>query len=168
MLIEKLSPVMTEKIGRRLWVLLEDFHFTIEGVERTIPKGFVFDGNSTPRPMWFLCSPAGGAYSEAGLIHDWFYSLDCSEVVTREFADLVHKYTGKFRGSNKPRAFLVHKGIRVGGKKSFRVVYSSSKLLPPGVCYDYEYAVKRVKGLVGPDNEFDSQDILDRGHGEVV
>jgi len=60
----------------RKWKLLENSDFKIfvdnSTVVVTIPKGYVFDGASIPRPFWFLLSPTGLLLIPA-LIHDYGY-----------------------------------------------------------------------------------------------
>lgn len=41
----------------------------------TIPKGFEFDGSSSPRFLWWLF-PSYGDFLFAALIHDWMYKTD--------------------------------------------------------------------------------------------
>lgn len=48
MAVKILSPLMTERLRNRLWVLLAPLKFSIDGVEYEVPPGFVFDGNSSP------------------------------------------------------------------------------------------------------------------------
>jgi hypothetical protein len=143
MKIEILSPLMTERLGNRLWVLLAPFQFMVDGELYEIPAGFVFDGNSSPRILWALCSPVGGAYGEAGPPHDYFYSLDCPVPVPRRKADQIHQAIGTQRGANTVRAALVYAGIRGGGESSFRKIHSIEKLNEK-TCYDFNYAHKRV------------------------
>lgn len=144
--VKILSPLMTERLGNRLWVLLAPFEFSVDGKIYKIQTGFVFDGNSAPRALWALCSPVGGAYGEAGPPHDYFYSLDCQEVVPRKYADKVHCAIGMYRGANLPRAKVVYGGLRLVGKSSYRKMYSFAKLSKKS-CYDYKYAHSRVLAL---------------------
>jgi hypothetical protein len=146
MKIEILSPLMTERLGNRLWVVLSVFKFTVDSVPHEISPGFVFDGNSSPRLLWALCSPVGGVYGEAGPPHDWFYSLDCPVAVSRKYADDVHKAIGVYRGAGRLRSKLVYTGIRGGGSGSFRKMHSIEKLNEK-TCYDFKYACQRVINL---------------------
>lgn len=143
MLVEILTPLMTERLGNRLWVLLAPFKFSVDGQEYKILPGFVFDGNSSPRCLWTLCSPVGGVYGEAGPIHDWFYSLDCPHLVSRRRADQIHQAIGVMRGAGQARAKLVYVGIRAGGDSSFMTCHSIEKL-NKNTCYDLCYAQSRV------------------------
>lgn len=144
--IKILSPLKTERLGNRLWVLLAPFKFSVDGKEYEAPTGFVYDGNSAPRLLWALCSPVGGVYGEAGPAHDWFYSLDCPTPVSRRQADQIHRAIGIMRGAGQVRAALVYVGIRCGGKRSFRAIHSIEKLTA-STCYDVNYARSRVIAL---------------------
>jgi hypothetical protein len=58
--------IKVEKIGKRQWKLLEDFRF--------VPAGFVTNGASVPRILWWFLDPATEAF-EAAVIHDWALSV---------------------------------------------------------------------------------------------
>jgi hypothetical protein len=60
----------------RKWQLIEDWLYDLpDGATIIIPKGFVFDGASIPRPLWGLLSPTG-LLLIPGLIHDFAYRYD--------------------------------------------------------------------------------------------
>lgn len=61
----------------RQWRLLEDWCYTLPNsdIVIVIPKGFVFDGASIPKPLWFLLSPTG-LLLIPGLVHDFAYRYD--------------------------------------------------------------------------------------------
>ena len=42
----------------RKWEVMEDWHYD-NNIMITIEKGFVFDGASIPKPLWWLLSPVG-------------------------------------------------------------------------------------------------------------
>ena len=79
-------PIATEKHGFtvwlhsvRTWELTENWKYTLPtsctgGKEVTIiiPKGFVFDGASIPRPFWAILHPSGLLLIPA-LVHDFAY-----------------------------------------------------------------------------------------------
>lgn len=60
-----MPTIKTEKIGKRKWMLLESFG--------PVPAGFVFDGASVPRVLWWFMDPATEAF-EASCLHDYFLS----------------------------------------------------------------------------------------------
>ena len=57
----------------RKWEVMEDWSYP--GFH--IPKGFIFDGASIPRPLWWFLSPVG-LLLIPGLIHDWGYKHNLS------------------------------------------------------------------------------------------
>ena len=80
-------PIATKKQGHTVWMhsvrkwkLTENWEYTIresstgknEKVEIVIPKGFVFDGASVPRPLWAILHPSGLLLIPA-LVHDFAY-----------------------------------------------------------------------------------------------
>lgn len=60
----------------RKWELVEHWHYTYkssgEEIELVIPKGFIFDGASIPRPFWAILNPIG-LLLIPGLLHDYAY-----------------------------------------------------------------------------------------------
>lgn len=65
----------------RQWEVVEDWRYELpDKVTVVIPKGFIFDGASIPRPLWFLLSPTG-LLLIPGLIHDFAYRYDYLWVV---------------------------------------------------------------------------------------
>ncbi len=61
-----------------------------------IPKGFIFDGASIPRPLWGVLSPIG-LLLIPGLIHDFGYRYDY--LWARDADEILYKY-GKGRGQH--------------------------------------------------------------------
>ena len=60
----------------RQWEVVENWFFRLpNGVEIIIPKGFIMDGASIPKPLWGLLSPVGLLLT-GGLIHDFAYRYD--------------------------------------------------------------------------------------------
>ncbi len=75
--IKNYSPLMRLYkwvLFRRRWEVSEDWHFQFpdKGPLVVIPKGFVFDGVSVPKPMHWFLSPTGVLFIP-GLIHDFSY-----------------------------------------------------------------------------------------------
>jgi len=59
----------------RKWELTEDFNYSIDGIQYTIPKGFVFDGASVPKFFRSWLSPMG-VLLIGGLVHDYGYKYE--------------------------------------------------------------------------------------------
>ena len=58
--------------GTRQWIVVEEFHYSIDGVGYKIPKGFQFDGASVPKFLATFLSPVG-VLLMGGLVHDYGY-----------------------------------------------------------------------------------------------
>jgi len=137
------SPLMTERLGNRLWVLTSSFSVSIAGKILIVPKGFVTDGASAPRCVWWLCSPIAGPFGEAAVVHDFLYSLDGPDI-SRLMADEILYWIGVYRGASWLRAWTVKKGVNFFGGSSFKT--GLSKVIV-GKCYNYFTAVRAVELL---------------------
>ena len=56
----------------RTWTIGNDWHFSVNGENYVIPKGFVFDGASVPKFLASWLSPVG-VLLIGGLVHDYIY-----------------------------------------------------------------------------------------------
>lgn len=116
------APLVTERLGNRLWKLREDFVVYIDSVPIKVPAGFITDSASAPPLAWSICAPMAGPWGEAGVVHDYLYSLAGPEV-TKDFADAVLYYIGLYRGAGYFQAFLVWLGVHWFGHKHFKNKY---------------------------------------------
>ena len=114
------TPLVTERLGNKLWKLREDFVVYIDSVPVVVPAGFITDGASAPQLAWSFCAPMAGPWGEAGVIHDYLYSLVGPEV-SKEYADNVLSEVGLHRGANKFHAFLAWLGVHLYGHRFFKV-----------------------------------------------
>lgn len=58
--------------GVRTWEIGKDWHFSVNGEDYVIPKGFIFDGASVPKFLASWLSPVG-VLLVGGLVHDYVY-----------------------------------------------------------------------------------------------
>lgn len=109
-----MQTIKTEKIGKRTWVILEQFG--------PVEPGFITDGASVPRLFWWIASPCTDAF-EAAVLHDWRLFNEMSNPHWLFFVDLL-RY-----GVPKWRAYLLYlavkfwfalKGMRNAIKRLFR------------------------------------------------
>lgn len=98
----KLSPLPIKTLGKsffpriwawvtevRKWELVEDWEYELpDKTIVVIPKHFIFDGASIPRPLWGILSPTG-LLLIPGLIHDFGYRYDY--IWVRDITGKVHK-----------------------------------------------------------------------------
>lgn len=106
------GPMRTEKIGKRSWKLLEDY-VTPYG---NIPAGFIFDGASVPRFLWWFADPASELF-EGACIHDYYYvnAVDKKEVADHAFYQTLLNY------NVRPwKAFIAYQAVKVFGRGMYR------------------------------------------------
>lgn len=107
-----------------------DFEVYIERLGRTIiiPKGFVFDGSTIPRPLQTLFgTPFDEINFISGLVHDYLYDAKCPISVDRQTADEIFYEMQVRNGRNKYKAWIMKMGIRIGGSKHFK---AENKIFP--------------------------------------
>lgn len=143
MQVDILSPLATERLGNRLWVLTAPFIFSIDGQIHTIPRGFVTDGASCPRILWWLCAPVAGPFGEGAVIHDWLYNPDGPDI-GRLNADMALYAFGRFRGANVLQAQAVKSGVNCFGWRYYK---KGAEKLTERSCYDLIWARLRVAGF---------------------
>lgn len=81
----------------RKWEVVENWHYTYHAdndVELVIPKGFIFDGASIPRPFWAILNPIGLLLLQ-GLLHDYAYKYDQLWQVSNGRVKAYNKGEGK-------------------------------------------------------------------------
>ena len=69
------GAILLWSFGSRHWEIAKDFHYTVNGENFIIPKGFKFDGASVPKFLGQFLSPVG-VLLIGGLIHDYGYKYE--------------------------------------------------------------------------------------------
>ena len=69
------TAIMLWVFGTRRWEITKDFHYSLNGENFIIPKGFKFDGASVPKFLAQFLSPVG-LLLIGGLIHDYGYKYE--------------------------------------------------------------------------------------------
>ena len=69
------SAILLWVFGTRHWEIVKDFHYSLNGEDYVIPKGFKFDGASVPKFLAQFLSPVG-LLLIGGLIHDYGYKYE--------------------------------------------------------------------------------------------
>lgn len=109
--------IKTETVGYEKERLLEDYIW--EGV--TIPKGFTFDGASTPR-IFYAIIPPYKRTKKAALVHDWLCSnAKCK--ADRKEADRVFYRLLKEAKLSRVRCIIGYIGVRIGSYMGIGVYY---------------------------------------------
>jgi len=84
--------------------------------EVTVPKGFVTDFASIPRPFWSLLRP-DGEYTYPAIIHDFLY---WNQDRTRDKADMIFKLGMEDFRINAATIAIIYNAVRLGGESSWR------------------------------------------------
>ena len=69
------TAIMLWVFGTRRWEITKDFHYSLNGENFIIPKGFKFDGASVPKFLAQFLYPVG-LLLIGGLIHDYGYKYE--------------------------------------------------------------------------------------------
>ena len=93
--------------------------FTWIGPDITIeiPKRYMFDGASIPRPFWRVVGSPWGPYRDAAAVHDYLYSdghLEYPEVTRKQADQYFHQIMIQV-GISKVLAAIMYRAVRVGG-----------------------------------------------------
>lgn len=112
------DPLHVEIVGYRKKRVVEDIGVWSERLHRTftIPKGFVFDGDSVPRIPGVHALFKGRALRESAL-HDWLYF---SGEVSRKEADLVFLDSMYTSGVHWMYRYPIFFAVRFGGGSGWR------------------------------------------------
>ncbi|QJT70956.1 hypothetical protein GR7B_00158 [Vibrio phage vB_VcorM_GR7B] len=82
----------------------------------TIPKGYVTDGATVPRPLWSIFPPVG-LYFEASTLHDWLLDNDYGW----SYANMKFKESLEQLNIKPWRIFLLHTSVCLYGKMKVAV-----------------------------------------------
>ena len=100
------------------WLLTEELEYDVynTGIIVPVPRGFVTDFTSVPRPFWSLL-PRWGKYGPSAVVHDFLYwDQRCS----RAQADRIMVLAMQESGVGPFRTTLIHTAIRLGGSFAWR------------------------------------------------
>lgn len=67
------SHYASEALKKDMWIVKKEFNFWLDDARTkrvNVPKGYLTDGASVPRPFWSLIPP-WGEYGQAAVMHDW-------------------------------------------------------------------------------------------------
>ena len=103
----KLEPLPLRRWGKaRQWRLVEDFVYR----GWRIPAGFITDGASVPRILYWLFEPTGVLFIPA-ILHDYLYA---TKLVPRSMADRMFR-ENVIKESNVIAGYLAWVGVRLFG-----------------------------------------------------
>ena len=111
-------PVTKEFADGRDWMIFETIEYSIGNscVKIIVPKGFVTDYASIPKPLWSFGLPPHGKYGKAAIIHDYLYwKQDC----TRKQADNLLLIAMKESGVSTLQQSEIYHGVSAGGESAW-------------------------------------------------
>lgn len=74
------------------WILELPVAFMIDQYTITVPAGYVFDGSSIPRALWWLYPPSFAPAWRGSLIHDYGYSHMYKYMAKRFFDEALAEF----------------------------------------------------------------------------
>jgi len=89
------------------WQLLQPF--TLHGI--TVPSGYIFNGSSVPRLLWWLYPPSYAPAWEASCIHDYCYSHHYPQITKHDADKLLARIMAE-RGASKLTCSLFYWAVR--------------------------------------------------------
>ena len=98
-----------------IWLVDEDYHFSLYGVQDFIQRGFKTDLASVPRVFWRIIAPYELSV-EAAVIHDHLYrNLGVADniILAREQVDNLFRLIMIEQGVPGWRCWLAHKMVRL-------------------------------------------------------
>jgi hypothetical protein len=110
-------------IGTRTWEIGKDWHFSVNGENYVVPKGFVFDGASVPKFLASWLSPVG-VLLIGGLVHDYIYKYtvlvkkgkkEVTEVMNQKQADQLFRDINIEQNGFHFLNNLAYWALRIGG-----------------------------------------------------
>lgn len=118
--------VMSRMIGTSRTYRLKE-NFIAFGVK--IPKGFVFDGASVPRALWWFMPPMGTEADRAVVVHDWLYATHQvgTQECDRKFADKIFYELMIMDGVPKWKAKTIYNAVRLFGGSNWDKVTQEEK-----------------------------------------
>ena len=108
----KLSP-----LGNRKWRLEDDFYWMVgaptSGLKIKIPRGFIFDGASSPWFSWLIIRPDDPQVMTASLVHDYLYR---DEGFTKVVADAIFYEVLREQEFPRWRAIIAYISVRLANR----------------------------------------------------
>lgn len=106
------------KLGDNHWILNEPLTYRVKQTEHVIivPKGFITDLASTPRPLWAIGLSPIDSYMSAAIVHDYLY---WDQRCTKSQADDVLSLAMEESYVHPVQSYLVYQGVNLFGNSSW-------------------------------------------------
>lgn len=154
------APTLRPFGDNQAWVLTENFIYVVGETRHwiVVPKGFVTDFASIPKPLWWWISP-NDHYSRAALVHDYLY---WAQGCTKSQSDNLMLIAMKESNVPASKQFAVYRGVRIGGTSAWntnraersagmlRIIPDDRLVLPPNVTWPAYQKSLMALGLKDP------------------
>lgn len=101
------------------YVLAEEYIYSINGYEITVPKDFLTDLASVPLALRVFF-PKDGEYTPAAIVHDFLYSKFNDTGINRELADKIFLFIMKELKVAKYKRNVMYKAVRIFGELAWQ------------------------------------------------
>ena len=111
------TPLDLRVYDDREWIVLHDLEWKSETAHVIVPRGFITDLASIPRPLRGLLDVTGPSRQPA-VLHDYLYCRQADAAgnpVTRRWADDLFRIALAERGVSGPTRNVYWAGVRLGG-----------------------------------------------------
>jgi hypothetical protein len=126
--VDNLLSPLVEPIPRiQKYILKEDYQVsfnlvtdvgTVEQMTVRVPKSFIYNGASIPRPFWTLfTTPFNPLVMAPALVHDWIYY---THHIDRLVSDKLFKVMCEANGISAIKSYVKYRAIRFGGYFSWK------------------------------------------------
>lgn len=118
-----LTPAVMTTHGDDEWKMIEDLDYQYGSKIIRVPKGFVHDLASIPRPFNLFIRKSG-RHREAAILHDWLYEnqglISQFKRLTRKESDFIF-YQAMIESRVAPvTAYLMYQAVRLFGWFAWR------------------------------------------------
>jgi len=100
------------------------------GHSGAVHAGFVTDGASIPRFFWRFIGTPFGPYRDAAVVHDDLYNKAGQHKLTRKECDEIFYLLMLEIGIRKYTAWMMHKGVRAGGRSTWNGYFKRRQYTP--------------------------------------
>lgn len=113
-------PIFDER--GETWQLAREYRITSLGYLIRVPAGYISDGASVPRALWWYAPPVG-LYSAAAIVHDWLYAnkgvrpMLAPPVLSRATCDAIFRDLMVRGGVRTRKAKMMWLAVRAFGWK---------------------------------------------------
>ena len=123
------------------WQLMDNFLYRSDtyDIDLIIPKNFVTDLASIPRPLWAMFPPATGKYRTSAIIHDYLYN---TEFMPRKAIDTIFLEAMKDSSVSYLKRYTIYWAVRTFGGFTYKAHSLKSINGYRRLCKDYPEAVE--------------------------